>query len=76
MKDITIEQLSLMLKSKGEDSELIRKKANSLTEKIFGRNIYLRGIIEFSNLCTKDCLYCGIRRSNKNLERYTIEKEE
>lgn len=76
MKDYTLEQLSLLLKSKGEDSLLLREKANILTEKIYGKNVYLRGIIEFSNLCKKDCLYCGIRKSNNQVSRYTIKKEE
>lgn len=75
MKDSTLEQLSLLLRSKGEDSLILRQKANILTEKIYGKNVYLRGIIEFSNICKKDCLYCGIRKSNVNLMRYTIEKE-
>ena len=38
--------------------------------------VYFRGLFELSNRCNKDCLYCGIRRSNQNLERYTIPVDE
>jgi len=64
------------LESKNEEHLNLRKKANQLTEKIFGKKVFLRGIIEFSNICRKDCLYCGIRKSNKNLVRYFIKKED
>jgi len=41
-----------------------------------GAKVYFRGIIEFSNVCTKDCFYCGIRRGNHNTPRYTLSDEE
>ena len=53
-------------------AELARKIADG----IFGKNIYIRGIIEFSNYCKNDCYYCGIRCSNKNAARYRLTKEE
>lgn len=43
---------------------------------IFGKKIYFRGIIEFTNICKNDCYYCGIRCSNKNVSRYRLEKED
>lgn len=42
----------------------------------FGRKIYFRGIIEFTNICRNDCYYCGIRCSNNNIARYRLEKED
>jgi len=42
----------------------------------FGKEIYLRGLIEFSNYCKQNCLYCGLRQDNLNLERYRLSKEE
>ncbi len=50
--------------------------SEEICEKIYGKNVYARGIIEFSNYCRKNCFYCGIRRENKNLERYRIPYEE
>ena len=41
-----------------------------------GRKVFLRGIVEFSNLCSKDCFYCGIRRSRPGLERFRMEPGE
>jgi biotin synthase len=38
----------------------------------YGDQVYLRGLIEFSNICRRDCLYCGIRKSNKMVERYRL----
>ncbi len=41
-----------------------------------GSNVYFRGIVEMSNICTKDCYYCGIRNSNSNVERYDMSEDE
>ena len=41
-----------------------------------GRKVYFRGIIEFSNICSKDCFYCGIRKSNRNVVRYRMSEKE
>ena len=40
------------------------EQADKLTKETFGKNVYIRGIIEFSNCCRKNCNYCGIRRGN------------
>lgn len=45
-------------------------------ERTNGRSVFLRGIVEFSNACRKDCLYCGVRRSNANVDRYTMPFDE
>lgn len=52
--------------------EALRQKAQAQAQKTFGNKIYLRGLIEFSNFCKNDCLYCGIRRSNKKASRYRL----
>lgn len=41
-----------------------------------GRGVYLRGLVETSNLCVRDCLYCGIRKSNRSVRRYELDLEE
>jgi biotin synthase len=41
-----------------------------------GRKVFYRGIVEFSNICVRDCLYCGIRRSNRSVARYQLEEAE
>lgn len=40
-----------------------------------GSKVYLRGLIELSNICVKDCLYCGLRSSNRDVQRYELEDE-
>ena len=56
--------------------EKLRQSAESLRNEVYGRKIFIRGLIEISSYCKNDCFYCGIRRSNKNAERYRLTKEE
>ena len=56
--------------------EELRQTAQATAQETFGKAVYLRGLIEFSNFCKNDCLYCGIRRSNKNASRYRLTPEE
>ena len=55
-----------------EAAKLLRKLATQTCRKIFGNSVYVRGLIEITNICRNDCLYCGIRRSNTNCERYRL----
>lgn len=57
-------------------AEILAEKARSVKEKIYGKDVYIRGLIEISNICKNDCLYCGIRRSNKNCDRYRLSEKE
>lgn len=52
------------------------RKSDSVRHAIYGNTIYIRGLIEFTNICKNDCYYCGIRKSNKNCDRYRLTKEE
>lgn len=52
--------------------ELLRKTAEAERIGIYGKDVYIRGLIEFTNFCRQDCLYCGIRRSNKNCRRFRL----
>jgi len=56
--------------------ELLRKTAYDLTTAELGNKVFYRGIVEVSNICVLDCYYCGIRKSNRELERYSLSKEE
>ena len=55
-----------------ETSELLRKYADEVRQKYYGKKVFLRGLIEISSYCKNDCLYCGIRRSNSQAERYRL----
>lgn len=55
---------------------LLVRAAYAVKGQSVGRDVYLRGLIEFSNVCVKDCFYCGIRRSNRAVGRYTMSRDE
>lgn len=59
-----------------ESDEYLFAKARAVREKIYGKDVYMRGLIEFTNYCKNDCLYCGIRRSAKGAERYRLTEEQ
>jgi biotin synthase len=75
-KEISKEEIVVLLKSEDNDRRYLFEKSKEIKEKYVGNKVYFRGLIEYSNICKKDCYYCGIRRSNKNLERYTMTDEE
>ncbi|MFA6572429.1 MAG: [FeFe] hydrogenase H-cluster radical SAM maturase HydE [Bacteroidota bacterium] len=68
--------IELLGASSKEEYELIREAAFNVMKANCGEKVYLRGLIEFSNLCINDCYYCGIRKSNHNVSRYTLNKDE
>jgi biotin synthase len=58
------------------DAEYLFSKSRAVADEMFGKKIFMRGLIEFTNFCKNDCLYCGIRKSNHNAERYRLQKED
>jgi len=75
-EEYTRENINKLLKSTGEDRTLLFKKSSEIKEKYIGKKVWFRGLIEFSNICSKDCLYCGIRKGNTNLTRYNLSDDE
>ncbi len=59
-----------------ELQEYARQKAVVARKSVYGNKVFIRGLIEISNICKNDCYYCGIRRSNKACERYRLSKED
>ena len=75
--DITKEQLELLLSTKDDKAvQYLYQRARIKAQEIYGNYIYIRGLIEFTNYCKNDCLYCGIRCSNKNAIRYRLTETE
>lgn len=67
------------LLKKAECSETVnklQKEALRLRQQYYGDKVYIRGLIEFTNYCKNNCYYCGIRKDNKNVNRYRLTKEE
>lgn len=59
-----------------EIAEYAAAEAVNVRQQIYGNKVYVRGLIEISNICKNDCYYCGIRKSNPNCDRYRLSKEE
>ncbi len=59
-----------------ENKQYLHTKANSVRLQHYDDRVYMRGLIEFTNYCKCDCIYCGIRLSNKEADRYRLSKEE
>ncbi len=72
-RDELIKMLSL---SEPDEIAALYKQAYQVKLEHVGNKVHLRGIIELSNICSKDCYYCGIRSSNTKMERYQICREE
>lgn len=60
----------------GEEERKLFETSRNIRNTAIGNGVYLRGLIEISNLCIKDCLYCGIRKSNQSPQRYSLQDEE
>ncbi|MDR1878279.1 MAG: [FeFe] hydrogenase H-cluster radical SAM maturase HydE [Bacteroidales bacterium] len=75
-EDFSKENLIFLLQSQGEERTKLFAKAAETKRKYVGNTVYFRGLIEYSNLCTKNCYYCGIRKDNKNIDRYTLTEKE
>ena len=74
--DLTKEDLITLLSANEKDRALIFEKAAAVKEKFVGKKVYYRGLVEFSNICGKNCYYCGIRAGNNKLTRYEVAEEE
>jgi biotin synthase len=64
--------LQLLDFSEEEARNILFPSADRLRGRCVGNEVFLRGIVELSNICAQDCLYCGLRRSNKTLHRYRM----
>ncbi|HBL75190.1 MAG: [FeFe] hydrogenase H-cluster radical SAM maturase HydE [Bacteroidetes bacterium GWF2_42_66] len=74
--DFQQEDLVRLLSAENEERILLFEKASQVKRETIGNKVYFRGLVEFSNICSKDCLYCGIRKSNTNVIRYDVANSE
>ncbi len=75
--DLTREEIAALLSITGWDElQALYDTAYAVKAEQVGKTAYFRGLIECSNLCIKDCYYCGIRKSNQNVERFQMDEEE
>ena len=76
MKNYSTSELVHLLTCKEEEEKQLYTLSQRVKEQTIGSGVSLRGLIEISNICTKDCLYCGIRKSNDKTARYTLDDNE
>lgn len=71
------EELAFLIENRTPElAALLAERAVNIRKKIYGSSVYVRGLIEISSICKNDCLYCGIRASNRNCRRYRLTPEE
>ena len=75
--DLSAEELYLLIANRTEETrEYLRQKAEAECQRVYGNNVFIRGLIELTNYCKNDCYYCGIRCSNKKANRYRLNKQQ
>lgn len=75
-EELKRQELTYLLTCRGQAEERLFQYSQQLRDRTIGNSVYMRGLIEISNICIKDCLYCGIRKSNSQAERYALSDEE
>ncbi len=76
-RSLTLSEYEYLITNRTEESaRILAEKAVAVRKKIYGNDVYIRGLIEISNICKNNCYYCGIRAGNKNCERYRLSKEQ
>lgn len=76
-RSLTLDEYEYLIENRSEEAyEVLRKKAEAVRKKIYSNEVYIRGLIEISNICKNDCYYCGIRAGNRKCERYRLTEEQ
>ncbi len=73
---LTKEEYLSLIEHRDEVREYAAQKAREKCDQVYGKKIYIRGLIEFTNYCKNNCYYCGIRAENNKCERYRLTKEQ
>jgi len=74
-EDLTDSEWSSLIETNQYDQRLFQA-ADRVRREVYGLDVYIRGLIEFSNYCKNNCYYCGIRQGNKSLSRYRLDRDE
>lgn len=76
-RSLTLKEYEFLIDNRDDECfEILKKEAVSLRKKYYSNKVFIRGLIEISNICKNDCFYCGIRKSNNNCSRYRLTKDE
>ena len=74
-RDLSDEELIALITRESDDKDLFAA-ADAVRREHYGTDVFLRGLIEFTNVCQNDCYYCGIRKSNAQAQRYRLTQEQ
>ncbi|MCA1756606.1 MAG: [FeFe] hydrogenase H-cluster radical SAM maturase HydE [Bacteroidales bacterium] len=74
--ELSKEDIIYLLGADGDDLRELFREAARIKQQYVGNSVYYRGLIEFSNICAKNCYYCGIRKGNREVKRYNITDDE
>jgi biotin synthase len=75
-KEFSKQDIVALLAAQGSDEKLLFARAKEIKEQEVGKKVYYRGLVEFSNICSKDCFYCGIRKGNTEVSRFNLSDEQ
>ena len=70
------ELLELITTTDSAANELLAARADNIRQQYYGKKVYIRGLIQFTNYCKNNCYYCGIRAGNSQARRYRLTKEQ
>lgn len=74
---LTVEEYAFLIENFSEEAaKFLAEKAVSARKEVYDNKVFIRGLVEISNICKNDCIYCGIRRSNTSCERYRLSAEQ
>jgi len=76
LEELVADELVALIGADEEESTALFACADKVRSHFMGDEVPLRGIIEFSNICARNCLYCGLRKDNTGLKRYRMSREE
>ncbi|MBR7073117.1 MAG: [Eubacterium sp.] len=74
--ELSFSEYLTLIKNRAVIADYAAQRAAEVRNRIYGNRVFIRGLIEISSYCKNDCLYCGLRCSNKNAERYRLTKEQ
>ena len=75
-QDLSLEEIKVLLAAEGAEKERLLRRGLAVKLQHLDNYVHLRGLIEFGNVCEKNCFYCGLRSGNERVERYCLSDEE
>ncbi|MFA7637241.1 MAG: [FeFe] hydrogenase H-cluster radical SAM maturase HydE [Monoglobales bacterium] len=76
-KILSREEFTELIENRDDETkEYLFERARAVRQAVYDLDVYMRGLIEFTNYCKNDCFYCGIRKSNLSAQRYRLTKDE